>query len=610
MRNLKKKVLAMTCVLSIVANVFELQIGEVREVQAAEIIYSGVSGDLNWSIDSDKCLTITGTGDYELVNGVRPVWCNYWEDISTVKVDVDGITSTKAMFRDCITIVEVDAGDSDFSNVTDMSNMFSSCWLLREVDTESWNTSNVEDMSGMFEACTALESIDVSQWDVSNVDEVIGMFAGCTNLTDINIANWNLGDTFQYVSDIFIECESLDYCASGVSGDLFWRITPEGDLEIEGEGDFEPITDQENDVIDAPIWNKYRLFVKSAKVDVAGITRVENMFSHMFVLEEVDLSGLDTSCVEELYSLFVNCNSLEVVDFSNKSFEGLIDIGGVFAYCENLKEIDISNWDIKAAPYIQTMCVDCPNLETVDMSGWNISEGSVSNLFFYACDNISTIIAPANLPIEISLPDGYWYDSEWNQYTVFPMNKENDTTITRRAEEYSYVELEVNGFQISHVIGGIRTVYSVGDVNDKVVERGLVYGVSEYVTKEEMIVNNENKYVHSYAASASGVWDKSVSELKKSKTYSMTIKFGVCNADFFTADIMVRPYAKLSDGSYVYGEVEEYSVYDVADILYTNRMMDNQSAHNYLYTDILSRVNDAYTVVDYAWSDTIVEPYK
>ena len=36
------------------------------ESRAAEILYSGTSGDLDWSIDSEGLLTISGTGDYEL----------------------------------------------------------------------------------------------------------------------------------------------------------------------------------------------------------------------------------------------------------------------------------------------------------------------------------------------------------------------------------------------------------------------------------------------------------------------------------------------------------------------------------------------------------------
>lgn len=54
-----------------------------REVEGAEIVYSGKSGDLDWTIDTEGCLTITGNGDYDYdgrEDGYSvPKWCEYGE---------------------------------------------------------------------------------------------------------------------------------------------------------------------------------------------------------------------------------------------------------------------------------------------------------------------------------------------------------------------------------------------------------------------------------------------------------------------------------------------------------------------------------------------------
>ena len=51
----------------------------VAETSGTEILYSGVSGDLNWKIDSNGKLTISGSGDYicnyTYYGHEMPMWC-------------------------------------------------------------------------------------------------------------------------------------------------------------------------------------------------------------------------------------------------------------------------------------------------------------------------------------------------------------------------------------------------------------------------------------------------------------------------------------------------------------------------------------------------------
>ena len=43
----------------------------------------------------------------------------------------------------------------------------------------------------------------------------------------------------------------------------------------------------------------------------------------------------------------------------------------------------------------------------------------------------------------------------------------------------------------------------------------------------------------------------------------------------------------------------QYSAYEVADILYQGSLTNNQNSHEYLYTNILSIVNQGYSKIDY-----------
>ena len=166
------------------------------------------------------------------------------------------------------------------------------------------------------------------------------------------------------------------------------------------------------------------------------------------------------------------------------------------------------------------------------------------------------------------------------------------------------VELEINGFQISAMLEAFRTIYSVSET-DKTDEIGLVYGLTDSVSEDEMIVGSSNTTVHSYAATPLGETGKKYSSLDNAKSYCLTMEF-IKNAEFYKQSISVRAYAKLKDGSYVYSNISTMSVYDVAGKLYNRNLMSNMRGHDYLYDSILSVVDSSYKRVDYMSRNAIV----
>lgn len=166
------------------------------------------------------------------------------------------------------------------------------------------------------------------------------------------------------------------------------------------------------------------------------------------------------------------------------------------------------------------------------------------------------------------------------------------------------VKLEINGFQISAMLEAFRTIYSVSET-DKTDEIGLVYGLTDSVSEDEMIVGSLNTTVHSYAATPLGETGKKYSSLDNAKSYCLTMEF-IKNAEFYKQGISVRAYAKLKDGSYVYSNISTMSVYDVAGKLYNRNLMSNMRGHEYLYDSILSVVDSSYKKVDYMNRNTIV----
>ena len=94
------------------------------------------------------------------------------------------------MFRECISLKQLDLSNFDTSKATTMVEMFQYCEALEELNVSSFNTSNVTSMSYMFQ-CGSLKRLDLSNFDTQNVTDMMEMFGGCGSLTSLDISNFN-----------------------------------------------------------------------------------------------------------------------------------------------------------------------------------------------------------------------------------------------------------------------------------------------------------------------------------------------------------------------------------------------------------------------------------
>ena len=161
--------------------------------------------------------------------------------------------------------------------------------------------------------------------------------------------------------------------------------------------------------------------------------------------------------------------------------------------------------------------------------------------------------------------------------------------------------IEINGYQISNRVQGLRTVYSVDSkINDKsVVGSGIIYSLQGYANDSDLYVGSSNRYVKSFESTNTGKCNGKYSDSDIATSYAMTMKFGAKTPAEYNANWRIRAYAKLSDGSYAYTGIYTYSIYNVADELYQNNSMSTEAAHNYLFTNILSVANRNYSAKSY-----------
>lgn len=168
-------------------------------------------------------------------------------------------------------------------------------------------------------------------------------------------------------------------------------------------------------------------------------------------------------------------------------------------------------------------------------------------------------------------------------------------------------DLEINGYQISTTVGGMRTVYSVDSTveGQNVTEVGLIYGLgSKDTIQEDMVSGSDSKNI--FVSKGTDEFGKFAEPFSKAESYAMTVQFAAGTVEEYTQTYCVRAYAKLQDGTYVYTDVYQYTIYYIADNLYQNRKMPNNNSHTYLYENILKKVDEEYKTVDYDWSNIVV----
>ena len=91
------------------------------------------------------------------------------------------------------------------------------------------------------------------------------------------------------------------------------------------------------------------------------------------------------------------------------------------------------------------------------------------------------------------------------------------------------------------------------------------------------------------------------------KTIMCTMKFGKKNSVAYNANYMVCTYVVLSDGTVIYGEASNYSIYKIADYVYQNKLTSRPDSHDYLYYNILKVVNPSYKAVPFPMENTLVK---
>lgn len=347
------------------------------------IIHAGQSGDLTWEVDSNNRLTVTGSGDYNLIKDKwgdeRPPWEGLYIEEAVFR-NIKNITSLKNCFFGMGSLRKVKFSNVDTTMVTDMSGMFRYCNSLEEINWGDISTVNVKDMSYMFADCDGylMQSLDLTSFDTGNVTNMSHMFSDFSYIVELDLSSFNTSNVTD-MSDMFA------HVGDGWIGE-FLNDEPENWVKLDVSNfDTSKVTDMSG------------MFAKTvvkeldlSNFNTSSVTNMSKIF-YMCLCSTLNLTSFDTSNIRDMSYMFECCINLKNLDLSNFNTSSVTNMRCMFEACDNLEKLDLSSFDTSSVTDMSSMFNECSGLKQLNLLSFDTHNVISMNLMFWDCANISEL---------------------------------------------------------------------------------------------------------------------------------------------------------------------------------------------------------------------------
>lgn len=274
---------------------------------------------------------------------------------------------------------ETDSDSTDSLGTVEETNTASDLGAADETDPASGSNAAEETESASGSEATA-ETDSTSGLDSAEEmkDETEETQQPSDDMTEVeqesNMEEANIDDVELMASDD----DSILH--SGKTNNISWKISSSGKLTIEGTGNYKKAD-----------WLTYGDEIKSAEVNVTGITSTKNMFFQLFYITSIDLSKLDTSNVTNMSGMFSFCEKLTDLDVSKFDTSKVTNMESMFFDCGELTDLDVSNFDTRNVKSMREMFCDCYKLTRLDVSKFDTGNVTDMGNMFHGCNNLTEL---------------------------------------------------------------------------------------------------------------------------------------------------------------------------------------------------------------------------
>lgn len=145
----------------------------------------------------------------------------------------------------------------------------------------------------------------------------------------------------------------------------------------------------------------YSLFYHSSTcplttIDLSGlntskVTNMYRMFSGCKNVSSLDVSGFDTSSVNNMSYMFDNCQILGAIDVSNFDTSNVTNMNYMFNECKALNSLDLSKFNTLKVNRMSAMFRGCHSLTSLDVSSFDTHLVTTMEMMFYQCQSATEI---------------------------------------------------------------------------------------------------------------------------------------------------------------------------------------------------------------------------
>ena len=209
-------------------------------------------------------------------------------------------------------------------------------------------------------------------------------FAGFNNLININYNNNFNTSKVTNMSYMFLPAESGDWSSevvlttnnNDVKPTLLNKIN-NSDVELMAAAGLSYYSSLEN--LDLSGFN------------TSNVTNMEYMFRNCSSLTSIDLKNFNTSKVTNMSYMFYECSSLINLDLSGFNTSSVTTMNDMFMLCESLMSLDLNGFNTSKVTNMKSMFYECSSLISLDLSGFNTSSVTTMNDMFSWCSTLTSL---------------------------------------------------------------------------------------------------------------------------------------------------------------------------------------------------------------------------
>lgn len=184
---------------------------------------------------------------------------------------------------------------------------------------------------------------------------------------------------------------------------LTWEIDSKGLLTVSGNGN---ITAHKGKT--GIPWLTSANEIKSAKINITGMTDASYLFYGLNKLESVDTTGLIMTNLTDMSYMFSGCTSLKEVTTKSWNTSKVTDMEGLFENCSGLVKLT-TDFNTSSVTNMKRMFAGCTSLSTFDVKNFNVTNVRNMSEMFAGCNMKSIDVSRWKTP-NVNYIDGMFKD--------------------------------------------------------------------------------------------------------------------------------------------------------------------------------------------------------